>query len=286
MIKPLARAVRKLIRRTFSPRQMIDFRKFRLTVDMRDRGGEMYSDPGYFSDLECPIARDIVRLTRPSVFIDVGANYGFTALAHSAINPEAKIIAIEPSPKLVPLLTKNLRDNGVKSFSVVAAICSDRPGDMSFHLNPNGSQDNRVIGGERWKSVQVPAVTLDQVLAQLDSKDFVFIKIDTQGFEKQVLAGGDRWLRQSSNWLVKTEFAPAWLRSQGTDPGDFLQSLMDHFQVAELPRRARFKGDNLHEVMKNRLSDMDAREFTRYVESMADGKGWCDLLVAPGNASY
>jgi hypothetical protein len=69
----------------------VDFGRFRLSVDPRDAGGAQYQDPSYWAELVSPLEQGIVRRFSPELFVDVGANYGFTALVHHSLNPAARI---------------------------------------------------------------------------------------------------------------------------------------------------------------------------------------------------
>ena len=264
------------------PIHHVDFGDFRLKIDRRDYGGRMYLMPHYAAHLSCPFERDIVEIYRPGVFLDVGANYGFIALAHHVVNPRAKIIAIEPSPLLLPFLEENLRNNGVTNRLIVPAMCTSQvSGKSDFAINPTSSQDNRVLGAKHWQTVRVSTVTIDQVLEGHGDSDFVMIKIDTQGHEAGVIAGAERFLTTRKKWAIRMEFAPKWLVSQGTDPIAFFAQLTERFRVAEIPQRARFSGDDVQNVLASTLTSDAAADFVLHVTTRAGGDGWCDLLIVP-----
>ena len=95
------------------------------------------------------------------------------------------------------------------------------------------------------------------------------------------MRGGSRFLDVQDQWLIKAEFAPTLLRAQGTDPVGFLEWLVNQYQVMEIPKRIRFRGDSMQRLAEERLESGDAAEFVAYIEALAHGDGWCDLLVAP-----
>ncbi|BAC91722.1 FkbM family methyltransferase [Gloeobacter violaceus] len=286
MIYPLAHKAYRHLKRIVSTCETVDFGKFKLTIDPRDPGGLAYHQKHYFGDLLCPLENEIVARFRPSVYLDVGANYGFTALAHAARNPGCLIIAVEPSPTLLPYLKQNLEAAGC-NFRLVDAVCSDRPGRMPFSLNLAGSQDNRVFEDHQstparaWKTVAAAATTVTELLQSVAVDAFAYIKVDTQGFEERVFQGADAFLRSHNRWLVRTEFAPKWLASQGTDPLMHLKNLVERYVVAELPKRTRFRGDSLSTVLDDALDPEHCQAFVQYLRGLADGDGWCDLLVVP-----
>ncbi len=69
-----------------------------------------------------------------------------------------------------------------------------------------------------WTKAPGQAVLLDDLFRDREISGKTFLKIDTQGHEKHVLAGFESTMRNRRDWLIKMEFAPKWLRSQGTEP--------------------------------------------------------------------
>ena len=278
----------KRINRAIATEKSVDFGSFKLSINPRDSGGVRYlNDLNYWSDLIDPIQQEIINSFHPTIFLDIGANYGFTSLSHFSKNPHCSIIAVEASPLLIKYLEKNLQQNGCKNYILVSSVCSDRESENHpFALNPFGSQDNRVIGNQGWKNVTISSITIDSILKETKSTDFVMIKIDTQGFEQKVFYGGKNFLSNNNNWIIKTEFAPSWLISQGTNPITFLEYLVEQFLVMELPKRPRFKGDSLRILTKNMLKKKECSDFVNYIQSLAKQNGWCDLLIFPRHLEY
>ncbi len=276
-----ARSLRRALIRVVEPEKEFDFGAFRLVVDATDFGGVAYGWDERFAEVESPLEREIIARFHPRFFIDIGANYGFTALAHWTANPACKVIAVEPSPKLLPYLERNLRAAGMRGHRLVHAICSDHSSGGRIALNPVSSQDNRVRGEAGWRAVEVASVTLDALVADLDPEAFVYVKTDTQGFERQVLDGARALLARPAGWLLRLEFAPQLLRHQGTDPHELLARVCRDHDVVEVPKRPRFRGDGLAELWRCRLTPDCAADFVTFTEAHAQGRGWCDLLMAP-----
>jgi FkbM family methyltransferase len=262
--------------------QTIDFGSFKLTIDGRDYGGRMYRGFDYWADLIDPLEKELINKYQCQIFLDIGANYGFTSLVNHSLNSNLQIIAVEPSPNLIKYLKINLTQNNCLNFRIIHALCSDYDSESphnSFFLNPRSSQDNRVMGLRGWKKVQVPSVTVTSLLKEkIGTSEFIFIKIDTQGFEEKVFLGAHDFLGVHSNWLIKTEFAPQWLESQGTDPRLFLENLVEKYSVYELPKRTRYY-DSLALLKNYKISKNDCENFVNYTRLLANGNGWCDLLI-------
>ena len=103
-----------------------------------------------------------------------------------------------------------------------------------------------------------------------------------QGFELHVLRGLEPWLLSRADWLLKMEFAPDWLRSQGTDPRSVLDHLQSRYDFIEFPERIPYGTPSTASLFAYPLQVCDHRAFIEYVVSLNKaGTGWVDLLVRP-----
>jgi len=168
----------------------------------------------------------------------------------------------------------------VELFNAAAGDC-DEPA-VAFSQNPGSSLDNRVVHG-KWPQVHVPMRRIDGVLHRLAFEAGpTFFKVDTQGYELQVLRGLEGFLTSRSDWVLKMEFAPDWLRSQGTDPLLLLDYLMLRYEMVEYPERIVFGTPSISSLFAFPLKWRKQREFLAHVEAQnKGGQGWVDLLLRP-----
>ncbi len=136
------------------------------------------------------------RLCRNSmVIVDIGANTGVYALAASAVNPEALVIAVEPVRRIFEKLEDNASLNGGRVKTVHAAATShsgvsvlfdlpEREHVLSVSLNPQWNSDNKEL-----RPVKVPAITVTDLLAQFGAAKVDLLKIDVETHEAEVLRG-------------------------------------------------------------------------------------------------
>jgi FkbM family methyltransferase len=164
-------------------------------------------------------------LGRGAVGIDVGANIGATALIMNAFVGEGgRVVAVEPGPLSFALLRKNLGQNDASAVTTLNCAVSCEPGRMTFcensaygHLEPDA------------EGQQVEVRTLDQIVETLGLSRLDFLKIDTEGFEPQVLEGARATLERLRPVIYLELNSWALIAHGRRDPLAFLTSLAASF---------------------------------------------------------
>lgn len=145
------------------------------------------------------------KLRSSSCFIDVGANCGIYTILGCAVNPRVRVIALEPVPKIYAALTGNVAHNqfGARVTTLNMAL-GEKDGVVSFHEAENSTMGSLAVEGYRGQQgqvIQVVCRTLDSIVEEMNlAPDF--IKIDVEGFEHQVLKGGERTLSKFRPQIV------------------------------------------------------------------------------------
>jgi FkbM family methyltransferase len=153
-------------------------------------------------------------LREQDLFLDVGANIGaYTLLAAAVVGCRA--IAIEPIEATFRELTENIWINRASQRVATHAVAlGERNGEIQ--MTDSYGAMNRVVGFEEAASISsstiAPMRTMDELLAGQSPS---FIKIDVEGFEPQVLAGGRKTLEQPSLLAVLMETDPNVARNDG-----------------------------------------------------------------------
>lgn len=243
--------------------------------------GNWYLQRKTFEEKASPLY-DFIRREGFANFIDVGANYGFVSMLARRACPDLNILAVEADARLAALIAVNFHANGLREPQVVNAVAGDRslPA-CTFSLNPTSTLDNRVSMA-KWAQATVPMITLSELLDRHGAQGRTFIKIDTQGFEQHVLQGARPFLSNNRDWVLKMEFAPDWLTSQGTDPRALLDYLQQHYQFAEFAERIQFGVPNMDALFAYPVQPGQHDVFLEYVTSLnKSGLGWVDLIVRP-----
>jgi FkbM family methyltransferase len=131
---------------------------------------------------------------------DIGAHVGDRVAAFRALG--ARVVALEPQPALARLI--RLLTAFDRNVTVVAAAVGRSAGTMELMLNIDNPTVSTLSAdfvraargaagweGQAWtKTVQVPVVTLDELIARHGLP--AFAKIDVEGYEAEALAGLSR----------------------------------------------------------------------------------------------
>jgi FkbM family methyltransferase len=134
------------------------------------------------------------------VVLDVGANSGQYATGLRRAGYKGRIVSFEPlSEPFASLERKASRD---PLWDCRQCALGDSDGTISINVSGNGGQCSSVLPIQKsfqdaipWSNYidteEVPIYQLDSVVPEiLRPNDVAFLKIDVQGFEKQVIAGG------------------------------------------------------------------------------------------------
>lgn len=127
--------------------------------------------------------------------VDVGANMGFiSVMLASLVGPAGRVFAFEPSPLVYAKLERTIAANGLTQVTPFNLGCGARA--SRAHLNRVGaSSGNSSIVGDGDASTEVQIVRLDDV-AELRAVRVALLKIDTEGYEPDVLAGAVELVRR------------------------------------------------------------------------------------------
>ena len=154
-------------------------------------------------------------ILRPgSVFVDVGANIGyFTRLGAACVGVDGSVIALEPEPRNLALLRANLAGSRCPNVSVLEVAAYSAPCWMSLRLNEVNRGDHGLApAGET--DLRVRCVRLDDVLPSVVD----VVKIDTQGFDHDVISGLAATIATNPNLVIVSELAVDVIVGRGLDP--------------------------------------------------------------------
>jgi FkbM family methyltransferase len=177
-------------------------------------------------------ARDMTRWARAllspgGTFLDVGAHAGyFSLLASDRVGPAGRVYAVEPNPGTFAALRTHLSANRIGNVHAVMCGLADRPGSIPLHAPPSRLDYNAtVLPRADWTRVDVPARTLDDCVREWGIDRIDLMKIDVEGAEPLVLAGGADCLRRGVVRHAMIEINGPRLSEAGDGPGALAQAL-------------------------------------------------------------
>lgn len=186
-------------------------------------------------------------------YLDIGANIGMTMIPILQLNERVTCHAFEPEPSNYKNLLRNIVENCPSaSIMTYQLALHDREETLPFEISEGNLGDHRlhVKTGLRARQdedqrriIEVRCVRLDDL--NIDLKSPVFVKIDTQGAEPYVVAGGRRTLACADALMV--EWSPYHMARLGGDPNIVLEFLDEHFdqgRIEETDARAGEPGQS------------------------------------------
>jgi FkbM family methyltransferase len=150
-------------------------------------------------------------------FFDVGANTGVYALIAAASRRGVDVHAFEPFPPVVDILRKNVQLNRrAQSVRIIPKALSDRKGTAKLYVPPpTGLVETSCSLDPDFKSVDttvdmhvdVETDVLDDYWEHAGRPAVAVLKVDAEGTDDRVLAGGCALIRQTRP-VVFYEFLP------------------------------------------------------------------------------
>jgi FkbM family methyltransferase len=213
--------------------------------------------------------------------LDLGANLGYyTALFSRLAGENGVVVAFEPEGDNFQLLTFNVAHNRLGNVSVIKAVVGAISGiaELQHHADNRGA--HMVFPSDSPEFVRTsrhPRIALDDLLgAGFEHVDF--IKMDTQGSEPLIVAGGRELIARNSKHLTMiVEFCPVWIQNCcGRKPLSFYQEVLAF----------GFDGYFIHPLRNEILPVDDPVGLIKTVEA-CDGIAWpkaacfVDLIFRP-----
>jgi FkbM family methyltransferase len=139
----------------------------------------------------------------PAVVIDLGAYIGEWTRSFKRIFPSARVLMVEPQPGHIDRLRAvTAAFNGVEVAPVL--LGAQERGNVPFHMYESAS--SVLIESARpnvVSTISVPMTTLDKFTANTVFARPDFLKLDVQGYELEVLRGGELALASAEAVLME-----------------------------------------------------------------------------------
>tara|TARA_B100001093_G_C26717674_1_gene966372 strand:- start:429 stop:1166 length:738 start_codon:yes stop_codon:yes gene_type:complete len=141
----------------------------------------------------------IIKSLEIETFIDIGANKGQFAMMANKIHPNSNIICFEPQKKPFETLQKLFKNfENIKMFQLacgskneIAEINVSNENDSSSILDITNNQKTLYPSTFYVKKEKIEIVKVEEIINLTEVKKPIFLKIDTQGYELEILKGID-----------------------------------------------------------------------------------------------
>ncbi len=147
-------------------------------------------------------------LSEAAVVMDLGANIGLASIFFQQhYFPNARFVAVEPSPKNIAVLQQNLANN-IEKAEIVPVVVSNKNGlllidDTEVGYNVHIIHQKIAQNTEGERSTEVIALTLPQIFEDLNIERIDLLKMDIEGAEKEVLQDAAQWISKVQMMVIE-----------------------------------------------------------------------------------
>ena len=152
-------------------------------------------------------------------FIDIGANYGQTALEIMKWGYKNEIISIEPVKECHDKLIENskkypnwkvLERMAIGDFDGQTDINVSEATDLSSIMEPTDLLTNSYTKVKKKHSESVPIKKLDTVFKNFETNKNIFLKIDAQGYDYKILSHSKEFVNRVKGIMVEASLKPLY----------------------------------------------------------------------------
>jgi FkbM family methyltransferase len=213
-------------------------------IVLRTRPDYLFKHAYLFGEYEPTLTEVFKRIVRPGdICFDVGASFGFYTCLFALRG--AQVYAFEPLPPSFALHEDSVQLNGcAKSIKAYNAGLGERPGSIRIYTFKHlslGHASSADLGRPDAVPHECRIMTIDEVCARESVDHISFIKIDVEGYEYEVLKGGQTALSKADAPIVHFETNRECLRHRGLDPNQIV-SLLRSYGYREFVQVRRYGG--------------------------------------------
>ncbi|MCB0395444.1 MAG: FkbM family methyltransferase [Flavobacteriales bacterium] len=149
--------------------------------------------------------RLVSRSGRDACFADVGSNLGMRSL--TALSMHRRVIMIEPNRELNAINNSRCTQNNFTDYKILEFGVSSSAGEFTFYYDQStylsSFVEERVKPRGYASEEMVQTRTLDDLLSE-NMQGELYIKVDVEGYEWEVLKGSERILKEHQpTWLIE-----------------------------------------------------------------------------------
>jgi len=177
-------------------------------IKIDDKDYTVVSDDNYLVAMGDNYEPHMVQLFRAlvnpdDVVADIGANIGLTAILFSTLS--SKVLAFEPSPSTYSILKVNLARASVDNVETINCGFGEKKESLTITFASNNRSGGYVSDKIRPESGHITEkIQIDTLDNYFRGSEIIptFLKIDVEGFEKNVIKGGAEFLQKHKPSVV------------------------------------------------------------------------------------
>ncbi|MGI9605141.1 MAG: FkbM family methyltransferase [Acidimicrobiales bacterium] len=212
-----------------------------------------------------------------STAVDVGAESGLYSLAmRRAVGRGGRVISFEPNPDSFQELSRRTWASGVDRRQLAV---SEDAGLATLHVPVGAIHDRDLAGLGSLASVvhgaddsveltthEVRSIILDSLLEE-ELPPTSLVKIDVEGWEREVLAGSEKLIETFHPSLI-VEIESRHLQPRGIDPRELIESILDlDYSVVALSPRGPISWRDFRFELHQRVEYLDSASDESYVNN-------------------
>jgi FkbM family methyltransferase len=169
-------------------------------------------------------------LLRPGgSFFDVGAHAGyFSLIAADRVGCDGRMVAVEPNPVVFATLRAHLAANRISHVEACHWGLAERDGSVELHVPGAASfrdYNATLLHRPEWAPIVIPVRRLDDCLDDWGARRIDLMKIDVEGAEPRVLAGGAAHMAKGVVRHAMIEINGPRLVEAGSSPAALIDQL-------------------------------------------------------------
>jgi FkbM family methyltransferase len=166
------------------------------------------------------------------LIVDLGSCVGSFTVWAANRSPNARLVAVEPNPDVLPYLIGNIERNQLMSrVTLIQGAIGDTGGLAAIEDSQARAIEMRVVPISSGKGPTVRLLTLEQLFAETRIEYCDLLKIDCEGAEYDILLGAPEGLLKRIRSIV-CEYHPV----AGRDPTELLTRLTETGFEVEMTR--------------------------------------------------